>query len=823
MREACPKFLECELEKVLLKISKNSRESKPNLIEEWHDLSDIQQSEWTVEELACAVGEMGNSFSHATFDGDIRYDNFLSAQLMVVDIDDKEQVFHPRRALERLRECGLGCNIIYRTFSDPTPNDTPPDKMLDHVRRYRMIFVLDEPILDVAEFKDYLENGMYRIFPEADRCHATQIWAGGKGVVWLDESYRLTPMHLMNAAHSFEVQHIKSIQKKSAKFKKLLGAAPQRLLQGAVSEGFGSNTTNCNNDILHLEKNEPLRHFDWGRARAQFKLLDDFLECRRKIWHSELRGLYSGMRRIEGGKKLWREAIEDNPLIDDEKIITIGKWIEDYVSAGHTYWEEKIADYAPGDPAAAKYERLTDLHFSRTREAMKVKDFYHIPLRDAEWALRYAFNDIKEEMGTGTYILKCATGIGKTQLLMGANLAECVIAVPTHRLKDEISQRLAAAGVKHIVIPELPLLPPKIQAIYDAYLRIGAYNYAAGFLRSLKMGRLEKYGVHPKDEMRVLQPIMKFFKDIDRAVESTLPVVTTHKRIMHTEFPNHSCLIVDEDILDTVGEVKSIPMAGIRRAMSFLKEDSQWYGILDNLHQRSKQPDWVGRVFPFADLRDYAPLDTDSFSKAEVRGLVESGINGDIISMMRSEKLIIVPKDHRDPEGEKVVHFIVRTNLPQGVKKIILSATASEFMYRELFPDAEFHDLSLVETQGIGVQYSNRSFSRSTILAEGSQKELEKVATHLGDRPTITYMGKRFQVNFRNPFQHLENIEGTDELKGKNIAVVGTPNKPYFLYLLWASMLGIDYAPDEVGMSERLVEHNGYQFGYCHLSPKVYQ
>lgn len=70
------------------------------------------------------------------------------------------------------------------------------------------------------------------------------------------------------------------------------------------------------------------------------------------------------------------------------------------------------------------------------------------------------------------------------------------------------------------------------------------------------------------------------------------------------------------------------------------------------------------------------------------------------------------------------------------------------------------------------------------------------------------------QANFRKPFQHLENIDGTDKLKGKNIAVVGTPNKPYFFYLLWASLLRIDYTPDEVEMFEQLVEHNGYQFSY---------
>ncbi|MCB9811279.1 hypothetical protein H6777_04035 [Candidatus Nomurabacteria bacterium] len=320
-------------QKFTIKLSKYARTGKPDIIEEWHDLSDIETKEWTVKEIATAVGEWGHSFSHGTFDGDIRYDNFQSAHLMVVDIDDKRQVFHPGQALERLREHGLDCNIMYRTFSDPTPDGLADDELLQRVQRYRMVFVLDRPLMKVKEFKEYLFEGMYMLFPEADRCHATQVWAGGKGYFYLNETFRLSPEHLMNAAHAYSAKSAEKPQSKSRIFKKLLEPLPPALFQGRFFEfgadgnESGSKPANGFNIYKPSDTNELLRNYDWGRARRKFKLLDDFLSCRRKIWHVELRGLYSGMKRIRGGKKKWRDAVRANPLIDDVKIVEIAKWV----------------------------------------------------------------------------------------------------------------------------------------------------------------------------------------------------------------------------------------------------------------------------------------------------------------------------------------------------------------------------------------------------------------------------------------------------------------------------------------------------------------
>ncbi|MBK8656771.1 MAG: hypothetical protein IPN20_23305 [Haliscomenobacter sp.] len=794
-------------------ISKEGRTQKPDMKSEWKVLSEMEVSELTFEDFAEKVGNKGHSFFHATFKRDIRYENFVSSELIVVDIDDENQIFHPRQALERLREYGLDVNLIYKTMSDPTTKNILPSEWVDHVQRFRMVFILTEPINNIAQFKDLLFNSMYPIFPEADRCHATQIWAGGNGVVYLNEEYRLSPRNLMNAAHCIKNKDIKTTQKKSEKFKKELNSLPANFIEEG---GDGSKMSGCNSFLLQPALfDKPLRGYDWQNAISKFKLLDDFLNCKRKIEHNELRGLYSGMKRIRGGARLWREAIRKNKEIDDVKICDVGKWIDDYESRGLVYHEEKIKDYAPqNDPAYGKYEKLTDIHFKRSHPVKQTETHNFSPIADAKWALQYIFKDVMEEKRKGTYVIKFPTGIGKTEQLLYVNLAECIIAAPTHALKNEISERLNEKGIKYNVIPELPKLPKRINAIYQRYIDIGAVDHSIGFLYSLKGGNLSKYGVDGAEEEKIIDSVKNYFDVIENAGKDTLPILTTHKRILHTEYPLHSCLIIDEDILERMGETFSIPMKAIRIAMRSLNTQFQLYKILSALYEYSNNQEKIGSVFSYNDLIGNLLNSPISISKEEIETLVEFDLNGEILSLLRLEYFMITPIDYRDPEGDKNVHFIVRNQLPEAMKKIIFSATANESIHRILFPDVEFYDYSLVESVGTGIQYSNRGFSRSTFLQKENTKILQQISDYLGHKPVITYKNEQYKSIFKNPRLHLDNTEGTNELCGQDMAVVGTPNKPYYFYLLWAAFLDKPVEPEEAKLESLLVDYNGFNFNY---------
>ena len=186
-------------------------------------------------------------------------------------------------------------------------------------------------------------------------------------------------------------------------------------------------------------------------------------------------------------------------------------------------------------------------------------------------------------------------------------------------------------------------------------------------------------------------------------------------------------------------------------------------------------------------------------------------MSGDILSLLRAKFFTIKPIDWNDRGGDKVVHFIIKNELPVNMRATILSATADEFIYRKLFDDIEFYDLSLVEMKGFGTQYSNRNFSRRSFDSPDTIKWVKEIDAVSGTRPTITFHGEKYRKHFKNTFMHIENIEGTDKLKGQDIQIIGTPYQPPYFYRLWSSMLGVQYSQD-ADYSERLVEYNGFEF-----------
>lgn len=261
------------MEQLKFQLSKLARTTKPNMKTEWRLLSDKEPIELTFEELIVAVGEWGHSFCHAVFTDDIRYANFESSQLIVLDFDNKEQVFHPAKALERLQQIDLDCNGIYMTLSDPTdPSNLTQDELLNTVERYRMIFILDRPVEKLFIFLHMLKQ-LYSIFPEADRCHATQIWAGGKGVIYKNEDFRLTPMLLVNVIQNMDTEGMCS-KRRTKKFEDKIRALPDEVLQmeDAIQENPRvPKTTDCNSNILHSaeKRTTPIRGFDWEAARIE--------------------------------------------------------------------------------------------------------------------------------------------------------------------------------------------------------------------------------------------------------------------------------------------------------------------------------------------------------------------------------------------------------------------------------------------------------------------------------------------------------------------------------------------------------------------------
>jgi hypothetical protein len=287
--------------------------------------------EKTLEDFFCEVGICGKTFNPAIYkNGWIIQDNFISAQAIVLDIDCK---ISPHDAKKRLREYHLPLpNLIYRTFSDPTRKGTKKQWKQKVVKKFRMIFIMTEIIYDLSEYQNLVKNQMHKLFPEADPVSATQNFFGGMEIILIQFNQFLHPLELVMAVDLYNAKHINTPQGKAKAFEKEKYKTPPNKFHevyfslGTDNESdFVSKTTNVYNISKESVKNEtkPIRGFDWNEARSEFKLLDDFLSCSQHIGHIQLLGLYSGMARIQGGAKKWKESILKNPTFRRIKPIFI--------------------------------------------------------------------------------------------------------------------------------------------------------------------------------------------------------------------------------------------------------------------------------------------------------------------------------------------------------------------------------------------------------------------------------------------------------------------------------------------------------------------
>ena len=148
--------------------------------------------------------------------------------------------------------------------------------------------------------------------------------------------------------------------------------------------------------------------------------------------------------------------------------------------------------------------------------------------------------------------------------------------------------------------------------------------------------------------------------------------------------------------------------------------------------------------------------------------------------------------------------------LPSNKKIIILSATANETLYKQLFGERlHFVDIGLVEQLGEIEQITNYSFSRYSL--ENNTERLPLAQTIAGNSPVVTY--KDFKSAFPNAVAHFGGLTGLDQFGGQDLVVVGTPHMNPDVYLLYGSVLGYKMSnPEYTKIEYREVEYHGCRF-----------
>ena len=139
---------------------------------------------------------------------------------------------------------------------------------------------------------------------------------------------------------------------------------------------------------------------------------------------------------------------------------------------------------------------------------------------------------------------------------------------------------------------------------------------------------------------------------------------------------------------------------------------------------------------------------------------------------------------------------------------IILSATPMLSIYESVFgkDNIEIIDISDIESQGKVIQYTAKSFSRSSF-----NKSTEQAKELVGNKTVITFKGHR--SNFPNASEmYFGNVEGYDELNGKDFCVFGTPFPNQSVVLLYGKAIGITIDDEIRNKIEVTYKRRKFQF-----------
>jgi hypothetical protein len=424
-----------------------------------------------------------------------------------------------------------------------------------------------------------------------------------------------------------------------------------------------------------------------------------------------------------------------------------------------------------------------------------LKPINYISLGEGEHKLKVSFQKALESDDTDIHVIQAPTALGKTELYL--TLENVLIAVPTHKLKDEIVERARARDNYVLTTPELPPLHPAEKALVERYYAIGAYRAAATYLQ-----RLADSGN---------RGVEKYLEELEIAEKTESTVITTHDRLLVFKSKKHKAIIIDEDILKTLLplDVCAIDdLYTLSRKLDLMRTERVVLDVLlEKIEQAPEQVIYNTPKHIFKHMWEAENIIKDSVVSSNVLGFLSS-----VLYM----KEVIASKTY--------IRFIGKRLLPTHTKVIILSATVNPRYieiasgdYANNTPPRITHAYNIGHVKPMGAlkQCCKLSFSRYQL--EHGKGHIEKAKAIVGNNPVITFKAR--EKDFPNTIATFGALQGLDTFKGQDLYIVGTPHIHPTAYVLYGAMLGA-YSPFALinedntkgSLKPQMVQYGNYEF-----------
>ena len=704
------------------------------------------------------------------------------------------------------------CHHILPTFMYSTFSSNNNDK-------FRLVFQTEFEINDIR-VRDLIQLALMTLFKEADRSckDASRMFFGGKEIIYHDYGASIDIATLVfSVCEYFTVKDDKNYATNIKRFCQnvsvdLLNGLPYIELladdgqnckeKGEVLYKYNrrshyslQNDEIVNSEVVIIHFNQkttkelassmPLGKFarvsiledkrerkvaegvDFDKLSSVCKLYSDFTSGAYWAHHGDLFGMATNLLSIKGGKTRFLDCIASN-----ENYYDFNKWkyIANYINKS-SYYPMNCNNYCPyQDDCEHSKNMLETAKLVRGRVNV-IEQLQTISLAEAEEKVAIAFQRAIDSKENKVFVIKAPTGIGKTKLYL--NLKNTTVALPRHNLKTDVSARMNAKGNQHEVIPELPKGNERFLSELNSLYAKGHHEGATALKKEMAK--------HDKS-------MAQYFKELARIKNCEGTLLTTHERLLYTE-DNNEQIIIDEDIVATMLKIDKVSINDLIAISSRTKLFSNIIKTVNDAEVGVVNSISLEMMFDF------------SLMAEERKELLKQlkGVSTNVVGFLSCT--------HWIKNNDGYISYITRRNLPQK-KIIILSATANKYIYKLLFGDkVEFIDIGEVETIGKVIQYPQWSFSRYQM------REVEKFIpisqAIAGQQPVITF--KEFSKDFPNCIATFGNLTGIDTYGGKDMVIVGTSHVHPSAYLLYASVLGIDY-DNNTSLHDLPIKRNGMEF-----------
>lgn len=776
-----------------IKVNERTLTAKPDSkLAAWISKNITETKEVGPEELAKMLTQpYGWTFTASYFTGERKKENFISQSIFYLDFDKGNTL---EDIMNQLDMMSLRPNIIYNTLSDTI-----------ECRKFRVIFFLDG-IIKCRDTAEWLQKNLVSLFPDSD-------------------SSVTTPERMIYGGWS--VQHLDTEEISGEEFIKIINSG----VVAADKKGTNFQTRGIRNFEILIDDSDQIEYrlifdkvkhtqvgelpdviqkFNWQKGFETIKILDAFDKGIR-LKHMEIFGLATNLMYVKGGLQyMKRKMLEVNA--NPHRVDIDGKPAIKYISQQFaTLPQVKKNKYLPNNlenfsPYKEDWEFTNILESTRWRKGridiLRSED--KVTLEEAETLLQKEFkwkvtgesddwNDIFNSDMTTNFenkvtIFKVPTGLGKTQQL--ETLRNALIATKTNALKRELSGRMK---VEHCMTPDYPQFSDSdVNEMISSYTNSNLYEITSNLIEKISKGvAIELPNGKTFTPLAIDITLAADYRDDNLLCRTTTgTVITTHARVLFDTSFKHDTIIFDECPLDSIIEMG-------KYTIDFTAFDgSEWKP------QVAPIEDWLRNTLGFNQIIETAHFVIPDFKRFQEFCALKG--ESSLIKLLRSD---FVYRDNKTP-GE----IMFASNKPIPDKNIvIMSATAPIEIYKYVFGDKlEVIDISNVEKVGKIKQYTKKSWSRSSFL-KASDKSKKDLVDMIGDKPVITF--KNFKKMFQNPAPfYFGNTLGYDELKGQNIAVVGTDNKPLYVYFFYAKIIGLDLKTSDNLLDVRIVEWNGFKF-----------